>query len=133
METETVYDNEFATILYYPESGIIQHSWKKFCSGPLFREMMLGASDYLEAHKGTKWLSDDRKYTIMSEEDSLWGRRVWVPRTIHAGWKHWAMILPEINAGTEAMQGIVNEFRAAGINAAFFDDVPEAMAWLEKQ
>lgn len=133
MTAETVFDNEFAKILYYPETGIIHHQWKQYCSGQIFRDMMLGASDYLGSHKGSKWLSDDRNYTTITEEDSIWGRKVWFPRTVHAGWKHWAMILPERHIGTIAMRGIVNEYRAAGINAQFFADVPEAMEWLVSQ
>lgn len=133
MKTETVCDNEYATILYYPDSGIIHHTWKKFCSGPIFRDMMLGATEYLEARGGSKWLSDDRNYSVLTEEDSAWGRKTWFPRTIHAGWRHWAMILPERHIATVSMEGIVNEYRAAGINAAFFSDVPSAMAWLESQ
>jgi hypothetical protein len=133
MVSETVYDNEYATILYYPEKGIIHHQWNKFCSGQFFRDMMLGASDYLGVHKGSKWLSDDRNYSVLTEEDSVWGRKVWFPRTIHAGWRHWAMVLPKNQLGTISMNNIVEQYRAAGINAQVFDSVPAAMEWLELQ
>lgn len=133
MVSETVIDNEFATILYYPEKGIVHHQWRKFCSGKVFQEIMLTATDYLGAHKGTKWLSDDRNYSVLTEEDSIWGRKVWFPRTIHAGWKHWAMVLPEKQIGAMSMSNIIEQYRAAGINAKVFGSIPEAMAWLESQ
>lgn len=133
VETETVLENEYVTILYYPETGIIHHQWKKFCSGKIFQDMMLVASDYLGTHKGTKWLSDDRNYTALTEEDSAWGRKVWFPRTIYAGWRHWAMVLPEIRFGTMSMNHILAEYKAAGINAKVFASVPEALDWLESQ
>lgn len=133
MVSETVCDNEYVTILYYPEKGIIHHRWKKFCTGTVFQETMLGASDYLGTHKGSKWLSDDRNYYALTEEDSVWGRKVWFPRTIHAGWKHWAMVLPEKQIGMISMNYMLVQYRAAGINAQVFDSVPAAMEWLEVQ
>lgn len=133
MNSDIVLDTEWLNVRYYPDSGIIHHTWKKSCSGEVFRDMMLEASDYLAAHKGSKWLSDDRLFTVMTEADSLWGRRVWFPRTIHAGWKHWAMLLPERYVGQVSMQAILTEYKAAGINAKIFDSVAAALEWLGSQ
>lgn len=133
MSDDIILDNEWMTLRYYPVDGIIHHTWKKNCSGQVFREMMLGASEYLGSHKGSKWLSDDRHFTVMTEEDSLWGRSVWFEKTIHAGWKHWAILLPERHVGQESMQMMVNEYRAVGINAKVFSTLESAMDWLRAQ
>ncbi len=133
MRYDTIMDNEWLNVRYYPDEGIIHHTWKKACSGQVFRDMMLEASDYLGSHRGSKWLSDDRLFTAMTNEDSLWGQRVWFARTIHAGWKHWAMLLPERNIGHESMQMIVTEYRAAGINAKVFENLDGALEWLQAQ
>lgn len=133
MRYDTVLDTEWLNVRYYPEAGIIHHTWKKTCSGQVFRDMMLEASDYLGSHKGSKWLSDDRLFMAMTDEDNLWGQRVWFAKTVHAGWKHWAILLPERQAGQESMQMMVNEYRAAGINAKVFDTLESATDWLLAQ
>jgi len=133
MERDTIMDNEYATIFYYTDKGIIHHEWKRYCTGQIFRDILMEATAQLKARKGTKWLSDDRKYTRLTEEDSVWGGKVWFPATIQTGWRHWAMILPENNMGKINSSRLIAEYRVGGINAAIFDSVPEAMAWLEIQ
>ena len=133
MTPVTVTDNEFATVLYYPDSGIIHHSWKKFCSGQPFQDIMLNSTRHMKENNGTKWLSDDTNYFILTEEDTLWGKRVWFYKTIEAGWKHWAIILPAFQIGKTSISDMIIEYRAAGINAKVFDNVPEAMTWLKAQ
>lgn len=133
MSTLIVTDNEFATVRYYTESGIIHHEWKKYCHGKVFREIMLAATRCLKENKGTKWLSDDRNYQSLTEEDSIWGQKIWFMETIAAGWKHWAIIFPERQMGKISLSVMFSEYRAAGINAQAFDSVAEAMTWLEAQ
>jgi len=133
MKAVTVIDNEFAYIRYYPDTGIIHHEWKQFCSGKPFQDIMLSATHCLRDNKGTKWLSDDTNYFMLSEEDSLWGQKVWFYEAITVGWKHWAVILPNLQIGKTSISGLLTEYRAAGINAKSFDNVTDAMAWLEAQ
>ncbi len=57
MSTLIVTDNEFATVRYYTESGILHHEWKKYCHGKVFRDIMLASTRCLKENKGTKWLS----------------------------------------------------------------------------
>lgn len=94
---------------------------------------MLASNYYLKEHGGTKWLSDDTNFFILTEEDSRWGQKVWFYQAIEAGWKHWAVILPTLQIGKVSISDLVTEYRAAGINAMVFESVPEAMTWLEAQ
>lgn len=56
MISETVTDNDYAKVLYYPEKGIVHHQWKKFCFGKTFQDIMMASTNCLKTHKGTKWL-----------------------------------------------------------------------------
>lgn len=131
--SETVTDNDFATVLYYPQTGIIHHAWKQYCHGKDFQDIMMASTRHLQKEGGTKWLSDDTNYAILTEEDALWGRKIWFYEAIRAGWKHWAIILPTQQIGKVSISDLVTEYRAAGINSMIFDNVPEAMIWLEAQ
>ena len=133
MTTITVTDNEFALVRYYTETGIVHHEWKQFCSGTPFQDIMLTSTRCLRDNGGTKWLSDDTNYFVLTGEDSIWGQKVWFYETIAAGWKHWAIILPTLQIGKMSITEMVTQYRAAGINAKIFDNVPEAMTWLEAQ
>jgi hypothetical protein len=133
MATETVVKNEFATILYYPEKGIVHHEWHKACFGKGFQEIMLAATNHLKKNKGTKWLSDDRNFTVLSPEDTKWGQEVWFPETKKAGWKYWAILLPVKQVGQMNIKRLIAEYKAAGVTAQIFENPEEAMKWLESQ
>ncbi|HOF86398.1 MAG TPA: hypothetical protein PLP41_11880 [Treponemataceae bacterium] len=133
MAETLVLDNEFAKVTYDEKSGIIHHEWKKFCFGENFQKLMMNSTQYLKAHKGNKWLSDDRNFSVMTEEDTKWGREVWWPETKSAGWKYWAILLPTKTVGKINIKGLIQEYSAGGITAQVFESVEEAKKWLEAQ
>ncbi len=133
MSVIKVIDNEFAKVNYYSEAGIIHHEWKKFCFGEDFRKLMLMSTNFLKEHKGTKWLSDDRNFSVMTPEDKKWGQDVWWPETKKAGWRFWAIVLPEKAIGKMSIKQLIQEYSAGGITAQVFDDTDKAMDWLEMQ
>ncbi len=133
MKVDNVIDNEFARIVYYPELGIIHHEWKKFCSGSNFQELMLTSTNYLKEHNGTKWLSDDSNFSVMAQEDKKWGQEIWWPKTKNAGWKYWAIVLPEKVIGKLSIKALIDEYSKGGITAQVFDNTNQALKWLESQ
>ncbi|MBO8131378.1 MAG: hypothetical protein H0Z29_07665 [Candidatus Marinimicrobia bacterium] len=130
---QVVFDNEYATVWVYPEKGIIHHKFKKFIWGEGFRQTMMNAADAFEKYGCTKWLSDDRENSALRPEDIEWGQKVWEPRVLKAGWKHWAVILPEKVVGQMNMKKIIDRYKSIGVNVKVFSDSEEAMEWLEKQ
>jgi len=121
---------------YHPESKIIHHqthpqqgSWQ----GDEFRKMMLLGSEFLAEKKSEKWLSDDRNTIGASKEEYQWGVDFWFPKTVKAGWKHWAIVQPKHVIAQLNMEKVVKDYKAQGINARFFADIDEAMNWLEIQ
>lgn len=129
----TVLDNEFATLLCYPSKRLIHHEFHKFCSGDDFRNVMNKGAEAFETHKCTKWLSDDRKVGLIPPEDVEWGRCDWTPRVIKAGWKYFAMVLPEKVIGQMYHTSIVEEFSKMGIEAQIFRTPEEGMDWLNSK
>jgi hypothetical protein len=133
MAKETCLDNEFITIWYHADKGIVHHEWHKFMQGKSLRQALLTGTELLKKNKGTKWLSDDRNYPLLTSEDSLWVDAIWFPKTVKAGWKHWAIVMPHKPVGQINLNQIVKRIAAAGINAQMFTDLDEAMKWLEEQ
>ncbi len=129
----TILDNEFVTMWYYPDKKIIHHQFHKFLHGQAFREAMNAGTDVMRQYGATKWLSDDRKNSAMPLVDLEWGRTDWFPRVKAAGWKFWAMVLPESIIGQMNMQREVKINAEKGIITNIFSEPLEAMAWLERQ
>ncbi len=90
-------------------------------------------TDLLIEHDATKWLSDNRAIAGHTDEESHWINTEWLPRTIAAGWRFWALVVPHDVAARMNMVQFVNEFYAHGIRVQVFTDDDHAMKWLAAQ
>ncbi|HEY5962295.1 MAG TPA: hypothetical protein VIV60_37320 [Polyangiaceae bacterium] len=133
MTTTTVIDNEFVSLLYHVDTKIVHHSIKKYTSGPQLRELLEGGYEVLKKHHATKWLSDDLNSGPIATDDEEWAGKLWFPKTIAAGWKHWAIVKPAKVLGQLNMRRYKETYSAAGVNTEMFSEVKEAMLWLERQ
>jgi hypothetical protein len=130
MPTIVAVDNEFATVRVLTEKRIIHHEFKQFIHGSAFREALTAGAELMEKHRATRWLSDDRKNGALPTPDAQWARTVWYPRVLKAGWKRWAVVLPEMLVGQMNMKRFVDDYQKDGIEARLFSDPAAAMTWL---
>jgi len=95
MEKTTVFQNECATLVYYPETHIVHNTFRGQPTGEQFREALNAGVEVMRKYGGSKWLSDDRENkVIFSAEDQEWADNDWFPRMTEVGWKTWAMVMP---------------------------------------
>lgn len=133
MNKETLIDNDVATLWYYTESKIIHHQFNKFIYGEKFQEIMLKGLQYFEKEKCTKWLSDDRKNSALRKEDTEWAITYWKSRMLAAGWKYWAIMMPDITVGKMSMRHVIDDYKKSGVEVEIFEDVELALKWLEEK
>ena len=133
MATTTVLDNEFATVWFYEDTKIIHHVIKKWVSGENLRNILNSGYEVIRDKKGTKWLSDDRLNNALRLDDAEWARTDWFPRMVTAGWKSWAVVLPEKIIGQMNMKAFAEEYKKGGVTANLFSDPAVALKWLEDQ
>ncbi len=126
-----IIDNHYATLIYYPDSKIVYHTFHKPISGKPFRDVLMAGVNLLKQHHATKWLSDDRKNLVVHEDDADWGKTEWAPMAMEAGWKYWAILVPDAIEGRINMKEFIDNYFEQGLRIALFDAVEEAMAWLE--
>jgi hypothetical protein len=131
--TQTVFSNEFASLLYHPDSKIVHHQWHQYVHGQVFRDTLSSGLDLLKKNHATKWLSDDRGNSVLPDDDAQWAQTVWFPAVKAAGWKHWAVVMPEKALGKLNMRQWISLYASMGINSQVFSDPEEALSWLEKQ
>ncbi len=133
MENQTIIDNEYVTMWYYPDKKIVHHQFHKFLHGKPLRECLTTGAELFKKNKAQKWLSDDRNNSALPADDMEWAQSIWFPRVVQAGWKYWAIVLPEKIIGQLNMKRLIQQYSEAGVTAKIFDIPEEAMKWLEKQ
>ncbi len=131
MSPITVFDDEHMTVEYLADKKIVYHTIHKPVGGQVFRDALMAGTAALKQYGACKWLSDDRKNGPLSPDDIEWGLHNWNIPTIKAGWKYWAVVVPEelIAAGslTPTMEGLY----ALGLRMLAFSKLDEAIEWLD--
>jgi hypothetical protein len=70
---------------------------------------------------------------VMPADVQEWCQTVWFPTTRNVGWKHWAIVQPESAVARLFVARMIVVMPSQGINAHTFNDVPDALNWLDKQ
>jgi hypothetical protein len=125
-------DNEFVSLRYHVRQRIVHHEFKQFVRGEHFRSVLERGLEVFTKHAASKWLSDNRGNTAPTPADSKWGVSEWAPRAIAAGWKYWAVVLPENPIGQMNMGRRLKTYRDMGVTAEAFSDPAVAFEWLER-
>lgn len=124
-------DNEFYTAWYVPDYSMIRHVWHQHCKGETWRNIMTLAADAFVGHNCFKWLADDRKFLgAMTPEDWAWAEVNFAKRCREAGWKYFAMVLPDSGMAKVSIRAVCNAFSANGIETEAFTDYVKAYVWI---
>lgn len=131
MSTTRVLDNEFASIVYHEEKKIVHHTFHKEISGEEFRNVLNRGVDVMKKNNANKWLSDDRKNSVLPDDDTAWAMSNWFPRAKEAGWQYWALVVPPDIKARLNLLGFVITYGKDGLKIQLFTDLAEAREWLE--
>ncbi len=132
MSKTTIIDTPYYAIYFYPEPKIVHLELHKPFSGEPYRHALTEGLEVLKSNNAIKWLSDGRKGGILSKDDAEWGLKIWAPLIIKAGWKYWALILPELVMGQLNMKFFMDQYTSKGITVKLFSDPNEGFKWLEE-
>ncbi len=130
MSEITIIQNEYASLMYYPDAKIVHHIFHKPISGQNFRDVLNTGAATLEEHQASKWLSDDRGNLALPQDDTEWSKVDWFPRAIKAGWKYWALVVPEDFMARVNMKEFVDSYLDQGLRIEVFTEPEEALQWL---
>ena len=129
----TILETESASLWYHPNVKIIHHEFRRHVFGEKFREILNKGLEVFNARGAQKWLSDDRGNGPLSPADGKWGETDWGPRVMAAGWKYWAVVLPEKVLGQMNMRVWIDLYAKKGVTVCGFSDPEEALNWLKEQ
>lgn len=127
----TVFDAEFATLWFYPDTRILHHKIHKFMPRGAYQQLLTSGLEYLEKHQASKWLSDNSENPIVSQENVRWARAVWARRAMQAGLKYLATVMPEQAMGRIQMREFIQDWKDRGLTLQILRDPDEALDWLE--
>ncbi len=131
MSAVNVLENEYASLWYHPEAKVVHHQFHKYIFGDAFRSVLTTGVEVMKKNGAHKWLSDDRNNSALSPEDTDWGLTVWTPQVMAAGWRYWAVVLPEKAVGQMNMKRFIEDYSTRGIKVQVFSDPDKALKWLE--
>jgi hypothetical protein len=127
---QVVIDNERALLVYHPEHKIVHHELRTVVQGEEFRQILEKGLELFIQFQACKWLSDDRGNGPLSPEDSEWAVSNWSPRVIAAGWKYWAIVMPEQIMGKMDMTRWIKSYGQQGVTVSAFTLPGTALKWL---
>jgi hypothetical protein len=125
-----VLDNEYITLRYLPDKKMLYHTVHKPISGQPQRDALSVGFDALQKYGISKWLSDDRNNGPVSEEDMAWATAN-LRRPIEAGWKYWALVVPQMVVAAGAMIPTIQTLYNFGLRMEVFSKLEEAFEWLD--
>ena len=127
----TILENEHATLVYHSQHKIVHHTFHKPLAGAFFREVLTRGVEHFERYGANKWLSDDRGNSALHPDDGKWAMEVWSKRTVAAGWKFWAIVMPDAALGRANMRRFIREYSDRGVEVRIFENPQEALEWLK--
>ncbi len=127
-----VLTNEFATLVYHSQHKIVHHTFHKPVESAFFREVLTQGVALMESRRASKWLSDDRGNGALHPDDGKWAMEVWSKRAMVAGWRWWAIVMPDAALGKANMRRFIREYADQGVVVNIFGNPDEALAWLKE-
>ncbi len=132
MTEHIILDNDYITLGYIDDGGLLYHVVHQPVGGQTLRDMLTAGLEAMQAYGICKWLADDRKNGPMSSEDAEWGSENVTTRAPEVGWKYWALVVPEELVAAGSMTPIIEaNWQLGKLRMQVFSSVDEARAWLD--
>ena len=125
-----ILQSELATLAYHVRDKIVHHTLHQAIWGEAFRQVLLGGVELMKQRGASKWLSDDRGNGALHPDDGKWAMEVWSPQALEAGWKYWAIVMPDASLGKANMRRFIRDYADRGVTVAIFPSPEKALAWL---
>ena len=126
----TVFENEYLTMKFSPECGIIYQTIHKPCTDEISKESIAFAYEIMKENGVAKWLIDNRKGGPHSPAVSEWAYQFWEEHLVETGWKYWAMVVPTDIVSAVSLLDPFKKMYDLGLRIAAFMETDKAFQWL---
>lgn len=128
-----IIDTPQVMLWYHTEEKIVHHHIQKFIYGEEFSQLLLAGTELIQKYGAKKWLSNTEDNVLLRKEDLEWSRINWLPQTVAAGWKYWAVVQPKAVHVQLDLDLVVKSFMDAGVTTKYFINEDMAWQWLVSQ
>lgn len=136
MATIQLFSTDFITVEYNEWDKMICHTVHRPLGDEqvqMFKDAVNAGTEALKQYGATKWLSDDRKNGPLPDEIVEWAATDWNQRTINAGWKYWANVVPEGIHAAGTLAPVIEHLHTLGLRMEVFVNIEEARQWLNSK
>jgi len=131
MSPISIYESPYISVVYLPDQKTISHVVHKPIDPQDFKDALNAGTEALKKYGVHKWLSDDRKNGPIPADVIEWAATDWNARTIAAGWKYWANIVPTEVVAAGTLIPTMDALYEMGLRLMVFSDLNEGSNWLE--
>jgi len=128
--SEIIVDNEFITLEYRSDINAIYHVMHQHVEGDVFHAALDAGIEAMQQYGTNKWIADDSINSLTTQADQEWSVKSFGPRATAAGWKYWALIVPEELGGRMDMSLIVDTYYNLGVTINVFTNLEDAENWI---
>lgn len=129
----TYFESDSATVLWNVKAKAVHVEFKSYVHSDELRDICDKAMKLQQEKGAERMISDNRKLTVISQEDQQWISTVHNQRIQDSGIKYVAIVLPEKTVGKLSMKRVVASAVAFDdISTVFesFNTVEDAEEWL---
>lgn len=133
METRArkILSNDYFDLLFHETEKVVHHIYKPPMDDNHLKELLTRGTSLMRESGAKKWISDNRRLVnTFSPEYADWTMNVWLPDTIDAGWKYWALVVPEEVAASADHIKFVESFYNSGVWVTVWVNVEDAYKWI---
>ena len=128
-DDEIYLDAPYMSIRWRAIPKILYAEWKGFATSAEFRSALLVGLRAIRERHVRGYVSDARKAKVVTAEDQIWVREVWLPGAVAAGLQRMAMVPPAAGLGNSIVEQVVKDVDQHGISMRNFDSFATATMW----
>lgn len=123
------YDSPQATVTWNEEKKVVILQWKSFAKGEQYRTPLNKLLELSVQKRSNKALYDSRYLAVISSDDQEWVAQEWYPRSIEAGIKYSALLVPHKAVAKSSANRMLSGMDISNPSQEF-QDIDEALHWL---
>jgi hypothetical protein len=129
---ELIVDIPTVTLAWDDTLKCMRIGWSgAYMSGADYRAVLLRLLEVLERKRACRMLFDMRNMPVMSPDDQAWVQAEWMPKSLKAGLKYSAVVIPERALSRLTLRHIAKDASNIERERAYFETLDEASAWLK--
>ncbi|WP_339179218.1 hypothetical protein [Paenibacillus sp. FSL R5-0701] len=123
------YDSPQATVSWNEDNKVVVLQWMSFARGEQYRTPLNKLLELAVQKRSDKALYDSRHLAVISPDDQEWVAQEWYPRSLEAGLKYSALLVPHKAIAKSSANRMLSGMDISNPSQEFHD-LNEAFQWL---